>query len=300
MKSAVCKTTFIRWFMTLTLLLIVHPFIHGQKINSPTNKAIQITSDPTHEYHAKFSPDGKMMAFISWRSGEPKIWLLTLPDGEPKLLETGLSGDHHISWSPDNSMICFDAKQKSGAPGVYTIALIEKMVNKMGSTNTPAFHPSISPNRGLLACSSLRSGNPDIWIISGDDQAEKQLTDYKGMDVHPIFSPDGSRIAFTSNRSGNMDIWVLTLSSNELKQVTFHEGKDDQACWSPEGTRLAFSSDRAGQSDIWLVTLESGDLVKFTEQSDNGWPSWSPDGKYIAFSSNRTGNKDIWIKKVND
>jgi Tol biopolymer transport system component len=39
----------------------------------PDQNLRQITTDPAPDYHVKWSPDGKMLAFASWRSGEPKI-----------------------------------------------------------------------------------------------------------------------------------------------------------------------------------------------------------------------------------
>ncbi|HUU38466.1 MAG TPA: hypothetical protein VMW46_09745 [Candidatus Desulfaltia sp.] len=35
----------------------------------------QITKDPAHDYHVKWSPDGKKIAFASNRSGDQDIWV---------------------------------------------------------------------------------------------------------------------------------------------------------------------------------------------------------------------------------
>jgi hypothetical protein len=69
----------------------------GIKLSSPAahapNQLIkQITKNPAHDYHVKWSPDGKMLAFASLRSGEPKIWLIPADGGDATLLETGLFG----------------------------------------------------------------------------------------------------------------------------------------------------------------------------------------------------------------
>ena len=72
-------------------------------------KMLQLTNDTNDHYHIKWSPDGQTLAFVSRQTGEPKIWLIPAKGGKPVILETGLSGDHHISWKPDSKFIVFDA-----------------------------------------------------------------------------------------------------------------------------------------------------------------------------------------------
>ena len=53
-----------------------------------------------------WSPSGEAIAF---RQGG-RIWVASLPGGEPQELVTGLSGDtwlKHVSWSPDGEKIAF-------------------------------------------------------------------------------------------------------------------------------------------------------------------------------------------------
>jgi hypothetical protein len=52
----------------------------GIKLSSsaahPADQLIkQVTKNPAHDYHVKWSPDGKMLAFASNRSGNQDIWI---------------------------------------------------------------------------------------------------------------------------------------------------------------------------------------------------------------------------------
>jgi Tol biopolymer transport system component len=265
---------------------------------SPDQNIRQVTTDPAPDYHVKWSPDGKTLAFTSQRSGEPKIWLVPAAGGDPVMLETGLSGDHHISWAPDSRRIVFDASYQ-GRPNIFTISLDSGKPKRLSEDGAIDFHPYWSPDGSLIAFASLRSGNTDIWIMPVQGGQPIQLTKHKAEDYHPVWSPDGSKIAFSSNRSGNYDIWIIPASGGEAKQLTFHESRDDHVSWSPDGTKIAFMSERGGKRDIWIMSIAEGEPVRFTEESDNSWPSWSPDGKQIAFASKRAGeNNDIWIKII--
>src|SRR3954464_6515943 len=67
----------------------------------------QITHHEKGESRAKWSPDGKSIAFLSSRGGSQQVWVLSLDGGEAKQV-TSLSteADNHI-WSPDGKSIAF-------------------------------------------------------------------------------------------------------------------------------------------------------------------------------------------------
>jgi TolB protein len=106
----------------------------------PDQIAKQITKDPAHDYHVKWSPDGKRLAFASLRSGEPKIWLIPAEGGDAAPLETGLSGDHQISWAPDAKRIIFDARWE-GVPTIFTISVGGGQPKRINSDRKPDFQP---------------------------------------------------------------------------------------------------------------------------------------------------------------
>ncbi|MBN1212465.1 MAG: PD40 domain-containing protein [candidate division Zixibacteria bacterium] len=84
--------------MRLLIILLMFATITYGEIHAgdKTDTLIRITKHPANDYHVKWSPDGKTLAFTSDRSGEPKIWLCPAFGGEAVLLETTKSGDHHI------------------------------------------------------------------------------------------------------------------------------------------------------------------------------------------------------------
>jgi len=125
------------------LLLLL--FLLGPAICLALSSLKQITTDKAHDYHIKWSPDGKTLAFTSQRDGEPGIWLISAEGGKAVKLETWLSGDHHISWSPDGSHITFDAGPE-GPPNIYTIPSKGGNPKRLSSNQMPDFHPCWSPD----------------------------------------------------------------------------------------------------------------------------------------------------------
>jgi Tol biopolymer transport system component len=71
-------------------------------------EAKRLTSDPENGMHPSWSPDGKRIAFMSWRTGRTELFTMNA-DGsdQKKLLTLDKGGAIDPRWSPDGSRIAF-------------------------------------------------------------------------------------------------------------------------------------------------------------------------------------------------
>jgi Tol biopolymer transport system component len=325
MLKELCKSLFLSHKAVLWISLGTATLISSASA-LPTDQLIrQITKNPANDYHVKWSPDGKMLAFASLRSGEPKIWLIPADGGEAALLETGLSGDHHISWAPDGKRITFDARW-DGRPNIFTISLADGRTKRLSPDGTVDFQPYWSPDGSRIAFASLRSGNADIWLMPADGGPATQLTHDEASDHHPVWSPDGKTIAFSSTRAGNTDIWVKDVKENfpflkgpylgqklpgispesfaaNIPELHFLHG---MIRFSPDGQEAYWRTANAQQ--ISVSKIEKGQWTRpkaasfsVEGQADDS-PVFSPNGKRLFFISSRavtdgeqTRKERIWV-----
>jgi serine/threonine-protein kinase len=80
----------------------------------------RITADQSDRSPA-FSPTSNQIAFMSTRSGNWDIWVVSVSDGTPKRLTTSPTNDGLPTWSPDGTQIAFVSDQ-DGSWGIYTIS----------------------------------------------------------------------------------------------------------------------------------------------------------------------------------
>src|SRR5215468_8032913 len=60
-----------------------------------------------HDSSPVWSPDGRMLAFLSSRAGESQVYLLSLEGGEAYALTHISTGVDIVKWSPDGKTIAF-------------------------------------------------------------------------------------------------------------------------------------------------------------------------------------------------
>ena len=141
--------------------------------------------------------------------------------------------------------------------------------------------PTISPDGGLLAFSSLRDGKPRIWLQELKNGTERALT--SGVDVEPRFSPDGASIVFTRVQGAQGALYRVSVLGGEPRRVADEASQGD---WSPDGRRIAFLRARPTElgATILVCDADGGNERTLTAVKDKvfGYPRWSPDGRTVA------------------
>ena len=75
-------------------------------VPTTSGASLQLTQSG-HDSSPVWSPDGKMIAFLSSRSGDSQVYLLSMDGGEAKPLTHLSTGADIVKWSPDGKAIAF-------------------------------------------------------------------------------------------------------------------------------------------------------------------------------------------------
>ena len=234
----------------------------------------RITINRTLNINPNWSPDGRSIAYISYRSGLPDIMISNIYAGTLETPTKGVGQNFLPVFSPDGKRIAFWSN-RDGNPEIYVMNRDGSNVTRL--TNNPANEstPTWSPNGTQIAFTSDRSGTPQIYIVNDDGSGLRRITQETYADRATWSPPPYNEIAFTAKTGPGFDIKVLNIGTGETRQITFGEGSNESPAWSPNGRHLAFMSTRAGRSQIFTVDKDGRNLRQITRDGNNWTPNWS-------------------------
>lgn len=198
--------------------------------------ARQLTTHDGYERFAKFSPDGKWIAFTASYDGNEDVNVIPAEGGAPKRLTYHPSPDWVLDWHPKNGTILFRSAKKSIVPRYNKLFLVSP--DGGFPEELPLFEAeltSFSPDGTKIAYNRTatefrtwkryRGGwQQDVWIYDLARNTSERITDYTGTDAFPMWH--GDRIYFISDRDHTMNVYCYDLATKKTRKVTNHDAYD--------------------------------------------------------------------------
>ena len=235
----------------------------------------RMTHDNSISLSPAWSSDGRYIAYTSYKSGKPDIFIRNLAtQKETAVTRKGINITP--AWAPGRFEMAATLSY-SGDQEIYLLTgagkVIKKLTGKLGSDLSPTW----SPDGTKLAFVSNRAGSPQIYILEVSSGKVMRLTYDGSYNTQPDWSPRGDKIAYSSRVDGRFNIFVIGVDGQNQLQLTSEAGDNEAPAWSPDGSLIAFSSTREGPSRLYVMTALGTDqrrlLLTNGEQTN---PKWSP------------------------
>ena len=166
--------------------------------NGPTRNLTRSSS--AHDKWARWSPDGRRIAYVSDATGEDEIWLVAQDgSGEPEQLTSGGQAMLYApEWSPTGEHLAYG--DKDGRLRVIDVETKE-VVEVADEARGPLRDYVWSPRGGYLAFSMTDPTEfRSIWVWSLADRALHRITDDLFHEWNPAWDPDGDYLYYLSDR----------------------------------------------------------------------------------------------------
>jgi TolB protein len=222
----------------------------------------------------QFSPDGRYLAYVSYKTGVPNI-VVRSGDGALVGGTSFNSTTSSPSISPGGQLAFSSAISGDGSMEIYVSNLDGSNPRRL--TRTPKsvnISPRWNPRTGReIAFISDRGGSPQVYVMDASGANQRPLVARGGHADSPSWSPDGRYLAFTYGGAGSFQVFIADVASGQLLQLT-SQGRNESPTWSPDGRHLAFQSNRTGRWEIWQMHID-GSGQRQVSRGGGRLPTWA-------------------------
>ncbi len=271
-----------------------------------------LIDDGATDERPMFSPDGREVAYISSKTGNGDVYVLTLATGTVTRLTYDDGYDELDGWSHDGAWIYFANSSRNiyGAHDIYRVrssggtpmrVVTQPYMNVFLAAPSPQQDVLAFDARGFAGSQWWRKGHShldecEIWLRRGNASATyERVTAGNAKDQWPMWAPDGRTLYFMSDRSGAQNLWEQPPGGQAHRLTHFTNGRVVWPSIARNGSAIVFERGFG----IWLYEASTGGTnhVPIVLQGAIAAPqtahltlsdrfsnyALSPDGKKIAF-----------------
>jgi Tol biopolymer transport system component len=171
----------------------------------PEDSASRLIYSTRTQMVARYSPDGKRIAFQSNRSGSSEIWLTDADGSNPERI-TSFNGPYTSapSWCSDGRRIAFDSRV-TGISAVYVEDVGEKVPRKVITTQDNLSMPVWSPDcRWLFGTDTT----PMLYLFASGGGPAERFSEHPSNYAVVV----GDRVIFNSMQADGVELWSKPVS----------------------------------------------------------------------------------------
>jgi TolB protein len=245
-------------------------------INFDGSDLRRITNFNSLTLSPRWSPDGRQLAFTSYKDGKPDIYLRDFVTEKTEKITSYPGLNLPGSWSRDSAWLLVTVS-RDGNQEIYDMTVGTKLLQRLTREFSIDVSPVRSPDEKRIAFVSNRNGSPQIYVMDADGSNVRRLTLEGNYNTSPAWSPKGKMIAYEGSVNGQFQIFIISEEGGAPQQLTFARGDHESPTWSPDGRYLAYSVRGNGRGRIEIMNA-NGQNPRVLHEGNGGCqsPFWSP------------------------
>ncbi len=223
-----------------------------------------------------WTPDGKEIAYVSFETKRPAIYLQDLSTGQRQVLThfKGLNGAP--SFSPDGKYMLFTSSM-DGNPDIYRMDVATRQYERITNDSAIDTEARYAPDGKSFIFTSDRGGTPQIYRYTFADGSTKRITFRGTFNARGTLSADGQKLAMVHRPVGSsFKVAIQDLNSGVLNVLT-PTNLDESPSFSPNGQMVVYATHEGNRGLLSIVSTNGQFRMNLpSEQGEVREPAWAP------------------------
>lgn len=254
--------------------------------------------------NASFSPDGKLIAFSSTRSGTKNIWVTQTASSEAIQVTNDTFASRDPIWSPKGDEIAFFSQRanvsdgRTNSTGIWRVSALGGTPKSVGAIPDGG----LELRRWTAGGKIYYQSQGDLHVLDTGTGASEKITTFdqqKGKIWWVSISADEKSIAYVTQKDGAWQLSVGDIANSRPDKIAGGTGDLGGVAWLPEKGRFYYSAMSNGVFQVFVVNGSAEPTAITASETDSIVVDASTDGGTIIVSSAKE-ESTVWRTNIAD
>ena len=222
-----------------------------------------------------WSPNGAQLAYVSFESRKPVIYVHEVANGRRRLLANFRGSNSAPCWSPDGATVVATLSRDGGSQ-LYAINATGGEPRRLTQSSSIDTEPVYAPDGRQIYFVSDRGGSPQIYRMPAAGGNADRVTFGSSYSISPAISSDGRWLAYVARVNGAFRLHAMDLVAGTTVALT-DSSADESPSFAPNSRLIVYATQSQGRDTLMTTTLDGKIKARLGSQGgDLREPDWGP------------------------
>ena len=222
-----------------------------------------------------WSPNGSLLAYVSFESHKPVIYVHEIASGRRRVIANFRGSNSAPAWSADGRSLVATLSREGGSQ-LFRVDLASGEARRLTTSAGIDTEPAFSADGTALYFVSDRGGSPQIYRMPAQGGPAERVTFNGSYNISPAPSPDGRWLAYVSRIGGQFRLHVMDLSTGQSSAIT-DTSADERPSFAPNSRLIVYATVAQGREALMTTTVDGRIKARLAGQGgDIREPDWAP------------------------